>query len=101
MSALEAAFAMVAETGIAYVGCRNSNHLGALAPYGLKACERGYVMIAGTNASTPNAPWGGREARLGTHPLSNAAPRPQLGKAACRESGWPYCEVPVGAASFK
>src|SRR3546814_12064732 len=77
MSALEAAFAMVAETGIAYVGCRNSNHLGALAPYGLKACERGYVMIAGTNASTTIAPWGGREARLGNNPLSIAAPCPK------------------------
>src|SRR3546814_17826451 len=77
MSALEAAFAMVAETGIAYVGCRNSNHLGALAPYGLKACERGYVMIAGTTASTTIAPWGGREARLGNNPMSNAAPCPK------------------------
>src|SRR3546814_459566 len=63
MSALEAAFAMVAETGIAYVGCRNSNHLGALAPYGLKACERGYVLIAGPNASTTIAPWGGQIGR--------------------------------------
>src|SRR3546814_12347768 len=95
MSALEAAFAMVAETGIAYVGCRNSNHLGALAPYGLKACERGYVMIAGTNASTTIAPWGGRDARLGNNPLSIAAPCPkpphflpaQIGRASWRESG--------------
>jgi LDH2 family malate/lactate/ureidoglycolate dehydrogenase len=76
MTALETAFTMVAETGIAYVGCRNSNHQGALAPYGLKASERGYVMIGGTNASTTIAPWGGREARLGNNPLSIAAPCP-------------------------
>jgi LDH2 family malate/lactate/ureidoglycolate dehydrogenase len=76
MSALEAGLAMVADTGIAYVGCRNSNHLGALAPYGLKACERGTVMIGGTNASTTIAPWGGREARLGNNPLTIAAPCP-------------------------
>ena len=76
MSALEAGLAMVADTGIAYVGCRNSNHLGALAPYGLKSCEHGTVMIGGTNASTTIAPWGGREARLGNNPLSIAAPCP-------------------------
>src|SRR5690606_7350487 len=76
MTALEAAFEMAAETGIAYVGCRRSNHFGALAPYGLKACARGLVMIAGTNASPTIAPWGGREARLGNNPLAVAAPCP-------------------------
>jgi len=77
MTALEAGFDMVTETGIAYLGCNNSNHLGALAPYGLKACEKGFVLICGTNASTTIAPWGGREARLGNNPLSIAAPCPQ------------------------
>lgn len=77
MTALETAVGMAAETGIAYVGCRNSNHLGALAPYGLKACLQGYALIAGTNASTTIAPWGGREARLGNNPLSIAAPCPE------------------------
>lgn len=74
MSALEAGLEMAAESGIAYVGCRDSNHLGALAPYALKACEKGLVLISGTNASTTIAPWGGREARLGNNPLSIAAP---------------------------
>ncbi len=72
--ALEAALAMVAETGIAYVGCRNSNHFGALAPYGLKACDAGFILIAGTNASTTMAPWGGKETRIGNNPLCIAAP---------------------------
>ena len=76
MTALEAGFEMAAKNGIAYLGCNNSNHLGALAPYGLKACEKGFVMICGTNASTTIAPWGGREARLGNNPLSIAAPCP-------------------------
>ncbi|MGD1877648.1 MAG: Ldh family oxidoreductase [Kiloniellaceae bacterium] len=74
MTALEAGFEMAGATGIAYLGCRNSNHLGALAPYGLKACEKGFVLICGTNASTTIAPWGGREARLGNNPLAIAAP---------------------------
>jgi LDH2 family malate/lactate/ureidoglycolate dehydrogenase len=76
MAALDAGFAMAEETGIAYLGCRRSHHLGALAPYGLKACERGFVLACGTNASPTIAPWGGREARLGNNPLSIAAPCP-------------------------
>jgi len=76
-TALNEGLAMAAETGIAYVGCRASNHLGALAPYGLKACARGFVLVCGTNASTTIAPWGGREARLGNNPLSIAAPCPE------------------------
>ncbi len=72
--ALEVALESVADTGITYVGCRNSNHLGALAPYGLKACEAGYVLIAGTNASTTMAPWGGKQTRIGNNPLCIAAP---------------------------
>jgi len=72
--ALDAALAMVSETGIAYVGCKNSNHFGALAPYALQACDAGYVFAGGTNASTTMAPWGGKEARMGNNPLCIAAP---------------------------
>ncbi|MEO3431420.1 Ldh family oxidoreductase [Pelagibius sp. CAU 1746] len=76
-TALECGLEMTAETGIAYVGCCNSNHLGALAPYALKACERGFLLIGGSNAASTMAPWGGREARLGNNPLSIAAPCPE------------------------
>jgi ureidoglycolate dehydrogenase (NAD+) len=72
--ALAAGLDMVAANGIAYVGCRNSNHFGALAPYALQACEAGSVLIAGTNASTTMVPWGGKEARMGNNPLCIAAP---------------------------
>jgi LDH2 family malate/lactate/ureidoglycolate dehydrogenase len=65
---------MVAETGLAYVGCNNSNHFGALAPYALQACDAGYVLMGGTNASTTMAPWGGKETRMGNNPLCIAAP---------------------------
>jgi hypothetical protein len=34
---------MAAETGIAYVGCRHSNHCGALMPYGLTLAEPGAI----------------------------------------------------------
>jgi LDH2 family malate/lactate/ureidoglycolate dehydrogenase len=72
--ALEAALDMAAATGIAWVGCRRSNHCGALAPYALRACEAGRVLIAGTNASTTMIPWGGSERRMGNNPLCIAAP---------------------------
>jgi LDH2 family malate/lactate/ureidoglycolate dehydrogenase len=73
---LRKAMEMVADAGIAYVGCKSSNHFGALAPYALEACEAGYVMVAGTNASTTMPPWGGAEARIGNNPLAVAAPIP-------------------------
>ena len=72
--ALELALELVSNTGIVYVGCRNSNHFGALAPYALQACDAGYVLVAGTNASTTMAPWGGTETRIGNNPLCIAAP---------------------------
>lgn len=72
--ALETAMRLVAGTGIAWVGCRDSNHLGALAPYALRACDAGLVMLAGTNASTTMIPWGGNERRMGNNPLCIAAP---------------------------
>ena len=74
--ALEAALELARATGIAYVGCRRSNHFGALAPYALTACDAGFVMLAGTNASSTMAPWGGAQARMGNNPLCVAAPAP-------------------------
>ena len=72
--ALETAIEMARETGIAYAGCRASNHFGAIAPYARQACDSGFAMIAGTNASTTMPPAGGRALRLGNNPLCIAAP---------------------------
>jgi len=74
LRALEAAIEIARETGIAYVGCRASNHFGAIAPYGRAACEAGFVMLAGTNASTTMPPAGGKALRLGNNPFCVAAP---------------------------
>ena len=73
-TALGVARELAAETGVAYVGCRRSNHCGALAPYALEACDAGLVLVAGTNASTTMVPWGGRERRMGNNPLCISAP---------------------------
>lgn len=77
MRGLEVALQLAGETGIAYVGCRNSNHVGALAPYALQACEAGFVSIMGTSATTTMPPWGGAEARIGNNPIGIAAPCPE------------------------
>jgi len=74
--ALAGAMEMAAATGIAYVGCRNSNHFGAMMPYARIACDAGYVMIAATNAGPTMPPWGGAEAKIGNNPLCVAAPMP-------------------------
>ena len=73
---LGVALRLVKNTGIAFVGCRNSNHFGALAPYAFQACEQGCVCILGTAASTTIAPWGGSQVKLGNNPFGIAAPRP-------------------------
>lgn len=75
-AALHQAINMAKEMGIAYVGCRSSNHLGAMVPYALQACDAGFVMLAGTSASTTMPPWGGAEARIGNNPMCFAAPCP-------------------------
>lgn len=73
---LDVALKLAATAGIAYVGCRNSQHFGALAPYGRLAADAGMVCVMGTNALATMAPWGGREVRVGNNPLGLAAPRP-------------------------
>ena len=74
--ALAAAQEIAGETGIAYVGCRRSNHYGAVAPYAREACEAGFVLVAGTGASLTMPPWSGAELRTGNNPLCFAAPCP-------------------------
>ena len=73
--ALDKAVRMAKDNGIAYVGCRNSNHFGAIAPYALLACRQEMICIIGTNAFTTMAPWGGREVKIGNNPLGVGAPR--------------------------
>ena len=72
---LHCAIETARECGIAYVGCRNSQHFGALAPYALRAADAGIVCFLGTNAFASMAPTGGREVRLGNNPFGLGAPR--------------------------
>ena len=62
------------EMGVCFVGCRDSNHFGAAAPYVLMACEQKMLGIAGTNAAPTMAPWGGLARLLGNNPLAIGVP---------------------------
>jgi LDH2 family malate/lactate/ureidoglycolate dehydrogenase len=60
--------------GLSFVTVRNSNHMGALAPYALLAADAGCIGIVFTNASPRIAPSGGAQAMLGNNPWSIAVP---------------------------
>lgn len=62
--------------GAATVLMRNCNHVGRLGSYTEKAAREGFVAMMAVNAPGPGgvAPFGGMERRLGTNPISIAAP---------------------------
>jgi LDH2 family malate/lactate/ureidoglycolate dehydrogenase len=68
------AVALAKESGIAFVGCRDSNHFGAAAPYVLMASHEKMIGIASTNAFPSMAPWGGLERLVGNNPLAIGVP---------------------------
>ena len=55
---MKEAIVLAKESGLSFVGCRDSNHFGAAAPYVLMACDEKMIGIAGTNALPAMAPWG-------------------------------------------
>jgi ureidoglycolate dehydrogenase (NAD+) len=71
---MKEAIALAKDSGLAYVGCRDSNHFGAAAPYVLMACDEKMIGIAGTNALPAMAPWGGLKTVVGNNPLAVGAP---------------------------
>lgn len=60
--------------GTGFVGCRDSNHFGAAAPYVLMACRERLIGIAGTNAFPTMPPWGGLGNVVGNNPLAVGVP---------------------------
>ncbi|MCY3866381.1 MAG: Ldh family oxidoreductase [Chloroflexi bacterium] len=60
--------------GIGAAFVYNSTHFGSSGFHARRALERKCIGIAITNAGAEMAPWGGREARVGTNPWGLAAP---------------------------
>lgn len=72
--AMEEAIARAKAHGIGAVTVRNSGHFGTAMFFTRMAAMAGCIGFLSTNASPAMAPWGGREARVGTNPWSIAAP---------------------------
>ena len=74
--ALDLAIAKGRETGTSTVLIRNCNHVGRLGAYTERAAKAGFLVTMCVNAPGPGgvAPFGGIDRRLGTNPISMAAP---------------------------
>jgi LDH2 family malate/lactate/ureidoglycolate dehydrogenase len=75
-SAMARAIELAKGAGIGACVVRNSNHCGALAYYTQQAVGQIMIGFAATSANANVAPWGAREAVLGTNPISAAVPTP-------------------------
>jgi LDH2 family malate/lactate/ureidoglycolate dehydrogenase len=73
--AAEQAVAIARETGVAWVGSRNSNHAGAAGVYAAIPLAHRMIGIYGAASSANHmAPWGGAEPLMGTNPIAVAIP---------------------------
>lgn len=60
--------------GLAVVGCRDSNHFGAAAPFAQMACDERMIAIVATNAFPTMAAWGGSKNVVGNNPFAVGVP---------------------------
>ena len=61
--------------GVAFIGIRNSSHVGALGLHLEPLARRGLVGLAFSNAPAVMPFWGGRSPALGTNPMAAIFPR--------------------------
>lgn len=73
--AMEHAVVLAEGQGVGALAVHHSNHCGALYAYCAEAARRGFVLMAMTNSPPGMAPFGGREAFLGTNPVAFGFPR--------------------------
>ena len=88
-TATEMAVARAGSLGLGSVALYRTQHVGCLSLYTEAVAREGMVGLAACSGGSPSghwvAPWGGREGRIGTNPISLAAPtngRPILFDAA-------------------
>lgn len=76
MEGLRLGLAKAQAAGTATILLRNCNHVGRLGSYTHRAARAGMVAMMAVNAPGPGgvAPFGGKDRRLGTNPISIAAP---------------------------
>jgi LDH2 family malate/lactate/ureidoglycolate dehydrogenase len=74
MRGMKLAIEKAQEMGVGFVAVRNSNHYGIAAYYSMMALEQEMIGISMTNAAALVVPTFGKDAMLGTNPISVAAP---------------------------
>ncbi|MGA2552292.1 MAG: malate/lactate/ureidoglycolate dehydrogenase [Burkholderiaceae bacterium] len=64
--------------GVGAIGLRNCHHLGRIGAFSERLANEGLVSVMFVNVRSTIivAPWGGREGRFGTNPISIGVPRP-------------------------
>jgi L-2-hydroxycarboxylate dehydrogenase (NAD+) len=72
--AMKLALKKAGEVGAGLVAVRNSNHYGIAGYYAMMALEHDMIGLSMTNAAVLVVPTFGRDAMLGTNPISVAAP---------------------------
>lgn len=72
--AMRMAIEKAKENGVAFITVKNSNHYGTAAYYTKMASEANMIGFSATNGAARMAPFGGKEAFLGTNPFSVAIP---------------------------
>lgn len=72
--ATQEAIAMASESGLGFIGVRESSHCGAIGLYGRMIAEAGLVGIVMTHSDSFVAPHRGYQKFLGTNPLCLSAP---------------------------
>lgn len=72
--AMRLAIQKAREVGAGFVAVRNSNHYGIAGYYAMMALQEEMIGISMTNAAVLVVPTFGRDAMLGTNPISVAAP---------------------------
>jgi len=72
--AMDLAIAKAEQSGIGLVTVRNSRHYGMAGYYALQALEHDMLGLSLTNSDSLVLPTFGREARIGTNPISIAVP---------------------------
>ncbi len=71
---MELAIKKAKDTAVGVVAVRNSNHYGIAGYYTLMALEQNFIGVSMTNAAPLVVPTFGRQAVLGTNPISLTAP---------------------------
>lgn len=74
LAATDRAVQLAKETGVGFVGIKNTSHCGALSYFAERATRQGAIAIVMTQTDTCVAPYGGAERFLGTNPLAFGFP---------------------------